>query len=305
MVPDCATVDRVIAATESVVSAVRGECTLLPHLRPVADLARCAYQYTKEDEITKMHKNPEMTGVLAGAALGMVGLVLILLPPLAGMDMMALGYALQFLGLFLVIVGLVTATVFGLRVRRLNSLLAGRTLLAHWVYSPEQLRTQAERDFQETKKRNRILFLIVAGWMVACIVLFVAIGFWQGQEDNLPVFVGIMAGVLLVVGAFAWGMPHLQRRRALRSSGEAYIADNALLINGVLHTWDRPMAGMDGVSLVEDGGPLRLEFHLRSLSRTNATLYEPYTVEVPVPPGEEATARRIEEHFQMPELAIR
>ncbi len=253
----------------------------------------------------KMQRNPEMTGALAGAALGVGGLVLILLPLLAGMDMMAFGFAMQFLGLFLVVVGLVTAIVYGLRVRRLNTLLAGRTLLAHWVYSPEQLRTQAEREFQETKKRNRILYLIIAGWMVACIVLFVAVGFWQGQGDNMPVFVGIMAGVLLVVGAFAWGMPYLQRRRALRSSGEAYIATNALFVNGVLHTWDRPLAGMDGVSLVEDGGPTRLEFHLRSLSRTNVSLYEPYTVEVPVPPGEEATARRIEQHFQMPELAIR
>lgn len=204
--------------------------------------------------MTKMERNPEMPGVLVGVGLGVAGLMLILLPLLTGLDMMGGGFAMQFLGLFLVIVGLVTAVVFGLRMRRLNAMLTGQTLLAHWTYPLEQLRAQAERDFQQTKQRNRLLFLIVAGWMVVCIVLFLAIGFWQGQEDNMPLFVAIMAGVLLLVGAFAWGMPFVQRRRALRSSGEVYIAANALFINGVLHTWDKPLAGMEGVSLVEEIG---------------------------------------------------
>jgi len=254
--------------------------------------------------MTKIQRNPEMSGVLAGTGLGVAGLVLILLPPLASLDMMAFGVALQFLGLFLIVVGLVTAIVFGLRARRLNAILAGQNLLAHWVYPPEQLHARAQRDFQEAKERNRYLFLLVAGWTVACIVLFMALGFWRGQADRMPLFVGIMVGVLLLVGAFALTMPYVHYRRARRSSGEAYIATNALFIDGVLHTWDRPLAGLGGVSLIEDGGPTRLVFHLRSLSRTNVTLYEPYTVEVPVPPGEEATAHRIEQHFQTPELAI-
>lgn len=253
--------------------------------------------------MTKMKHNPEMPGVWASAGLASAGLLLILLPPLAGLDMMTLGFALQFLGLFLAIAGLITGAIFGFRVRRLSAVLAGQNLLAHWVYPPEQLRTQAERGFQRARERNRVLFLIVTAWMVACVALFVAIGFWQGQEEDMPLFVGIMAAVLLLVGAFAVGMPYLERRRALRSSGEAFIATNALFINGSLHTWNRPLAALKGVTLSEDDGSMRLAFHLRSLSRTSATLYESYTVEAPVPPGEEATARRIAQHFQALEPA--
>ncbi|HNS53052.1 MAG TPA: hypothetical protein PKO09_17970 [Anaerolineae bacterium] len=247
-----------------------------------------------------MQRNPEMPGVWTGVGLGLAGLLLILVPPLARLDMMGLGFALQFLGLFLVIAGLVTALLFGQRARRLNALLGGEKLLAHWVYAPEQLRTQAERDFRQTRQRNRTLFLIVVAWMVPLVVLFVALGLWEGEGENMPLFVAIMAGVLLVVGAFAWGMPYLLRRRAMRSSGEAYIAANALFVNGTLHTWGMPLAGMDGVEFVEDGGPARLLFHLRSLSKASATLYDSYTVEVPVPSGQEATARRIDQHFQAP-----
>ena len=248
--------------------------------------------------MTKMDRNLEMPGVWAGVGLGMVGLLLILLPLVADLDMMAYGFAMQFLGLFLIIAGLVTALIFGLRARRLLAVLAGRNLLVHWVYAPEQHSVQAERDFQEEKHRNRLLLLIVAGWLFALVVLFVVIGIWQGQADDMPVFVGTMAGILLLVGLFALVMPYLHYRRARRSSGEAYIATNALFINGVLHTWDLPLARLQRVTLVEDDGLTRLVFHLRSLSRTNITLYQPYTVEVPVPPGEEATARGIERHFR-------
>lgn len=251
-----------------------------------------------------MRRNPEMTGVWVGAGLGLAGLLMILLPPLAGLDMMQFGFALQFLGLFLVIVGLIVAVMFGVRARRLSAILAGKNLLAHWVYPPDQLEAQATREMEEARQRNRFLFLLVAGLTVACTVLFVVIGFLNGEEDSMPVFVGIMAGVLLLVGAFAFGMPYLQQRRVRQSSGEAYIAENGLFLSGALYTWDGPMAGMDGVSLVEDGGQTRLVFHLRSLSRTYATGYQPYSVEVPVPAGEEGTARRIESHFQTPDLAV-
>lgn len=245
-----------------------------------------------------MRRNPEMPGVWAGAGLAAAGLTLILLPPAAGLDMMAYGFAMQFLGLFLAIAGLVVAAIFGARARKLSGILAGRNLLAHWVYSTEDLRGQAERDFRQTRQRNTVLFLVVLGWMALFVALFVVIGFREGNEEGLPLFVGIMAGVLLLVGAFAAGMPYAGRRRALKSGSEAYIAADALFANGVLHTWTPPLAGLSGVSLVEDSDPARLVFRLRSLSKANVTLYQSYSVEVPVPPGEIATARRIEQHFR-------
>jgi len=248
--------------------------------------------------MTDIDRNPEILGILAGIGLGVVGLALIMAPPLAGLDMLDYGFAIQFLGFFLVIAGLVTGIIFSHRARRMNAVLAGRNLLAHWVYAPEQYQAQAQRDFQQAQQRNRILFLIVAGFMVACATLFVAVGFLQGQGDGMLLFVGIMAGVLLLVGVFALAMPHIQQRRALRNRGDVYIATDALVINGVLHTWDNPLARLAGVTLIEDRGPIRLVFRVRSLSRTNVTLYQPYTVEAPVPPGQEAVARRIEQHFR-------
>jgi len=246
----------------------------------------------------KLHRNPERSGLIAGLAILAVGAFFILLPLLANLDMMETGFGMQCGGLFLVIVGGVTTATFSYRVRRLREMLRGDRVLAHWVYDPAQLHEQAARDLEGTKSRNQGLFLIVAAFFVVFTSLFVMIGALSGEGENMPLFAGIMGAVLLIVAAFAFGMPYLQHRRALRSSGEAVIAEEGLFINGVLHTWNAPLAMLDGVALADDGDQARLVFHLRSLSRASATAYETYSVEVPVPRGEEATARRVEGHFR-------
>ena len=244
----------------------------------------------------KTRRNTEATGLIIGVMITAAGGPFILLPFLTNMDMMEGGYALQFVGLFLILIGLVTAGIFGYRAVRLRSIFSGEKLLAHWVYDPAQVEKQARRDRQEIKKANLLLFLVITGFMLACIILFVLYGYMSGQGDSMPWFIGGMVGVLLLLAAFAFGMPYVQYRRAVRSTHEAVIAPNGLYINGALHIWNAPLAGLDGVSLVEDDAEARLVFSLRYRTGIGAT--ETYTVEVPVPPGQEGTARRVEEHFR-------
>jgi hypothetical protein len=248
--------------------------------------------------LVKIRRNSEVKGLIAGLVFLGVGALLILLPLLLDVDMMQAGFATQFGGFFLVVAGIITAAIFGFRTHRLKGMFRGSHLLAHWVYDPMQLRDQADRDLHSANEKNRGLFLVIAAFFVVFTLLFVAIGFLSSEADSMPGFAGIMAVVLLIVAAFAFGMPYLQHRQALRSGGEAIIAENGLFINGALHTWNPPLGMLDGVALIADGIQARLVFRLRSLARTNATAYEAYSVEVPVPPGEEATARRVEQHFQ-------
>jgi len=248
--------------------------------------------------MTTLRRNSEITGRTVGLVLALVGVLLMVLPPVAGMDGFDGGFALQFLGLFFLITGLITAGIFAHRVRRLESMLRGQEVLAHWAYDPRLQAEQAERDLAATRGRNWLMLILVAVLLIACTAMFVVVGFMEGEEENMPGFVAIMLGVLVVVAFFALVMPALQYRRALRSGGEAIIAANGLYMSGVLHTWESPLAGMESVELVDDGGQARLLFNLRSLDRTGPMGYRQYTVEVPVPPGEEATARRVEEHFR-------
>ena len=240
-----------------------------------------------------LRRNPEAAGWVAGVVLTAVGVLLTLLPTLLGMDMMGGGYALLLVGFFVILMGMITTGMFLYRAARLQAILAGKNLLAHWVYDPDQARDQAQKDLQDTRARNRALFLVMAFFLLACVVLFTAIGVLSGEGDNMPTFIGLMLGVLALLAAFAFGMPGVQHRRAMRSSHEAYIATNGLYLNGALHTWNAPLAGLDDVSYVEDGHGVRLVFHLRSLTRVGWVRYEPYSVEVPVPRGEEGAAREV------------
>jgi hypothetical protein len=280
---------------ENLLLAATWKRAFMPN-RPAASVRR--WRTDQEVMSIKIGRNPEVTGLIAGLVILGAGALMMWLPPLLAMDMMQIGFALQFGGLFLVVVGLVTAAIFGFRAKRLNAMLRGSRLLAHWVYDPVQVRDQADRELRSTKERNRAILLIVAGFFVACTLLFVVMGLLSGEGDNMPLFAGIMTAVLLIIAAFAFGMPYWQHRRALRSSGEAIIAENGLFVNGALHTWNPPLARLDEVSLVEDGRQARLVFDLSSLSRTSVTAYDAYSVEVPVPPGEEATARRVEQFFR-------
>lgn len=238
-------------------------------------------------------RNPEMGGVAAGAAMAVAGLAMILLPPLAGIDGMDGGFALQFGGLFLLLCGLVTAAIFGWRAARYQAMVSGLEVLARWTYDRFQVQAQVQRELGERKAHNRRLLLVMAFFIVACTVLFTVVGVVSGEGENMPLFVAIMAGVLAVLTAFALGAPRLTARRALRRGGEAIIATNGLVLNGQLHTWQPPLAGLDGVEWVQDEEGTRLAFHLQTLSGVGWTHHEPYVVEVPVPPGEEDTARQV------------
>lgn len=247
-----------------------------------------------------MKRNPETVGVSVGLAILVAGGFFILLPVMADLDPMAGGIALQFAGFFLVLVGGVVGALYGYRMFRLESMFRGRRLLAYWRYGPTVVEAQAQRELEETRRRNLSQLLIVAVFLVACTLLFVLIGFLEGEEDSMLLFVAIMGAVFLVVAAFAFGMPYVQYRRAREGGHEVLIAENGLYAKGVLHTWNAPLSILDAVTLDDEGEQAQLVFHLRSLSRTSATAFRAYTVEVPVPPGEEEAARRIEAHFGRP-----
>ncbi len=241
--------------------------------------------------------NPEAKAVWVGIGLVVAGLLLMTVPSLMGVDGMDGGFALAAFGLLLGITGLVTTALVLPRARRMNAMLSGRGLLAHWVYTPSDTQEQAQRIQQQWSERNRGLFAIVAAWMVVITTGFVVFGLLSGDSEFLPLFLAIMAGVMLVVAVFAFGMPYLLARRAVSSRQEAYIGRDSLYFAGTMYRWDSKLETLDGVELERDDKGTRLAFHLRSRSAPYLQ-YLPYLVEVPIPPGEEAAAADVARQLQ-------
>lgn len=237
-------------------------------------------------------QNSEKTGVRIGALIALAGLALMVLPSLFGVDMMSLGYALGFFGLFLLISGLITALIFRARVRAMDRLLAGDKVLAHWTYQEFEGQQQVETEYKRLTERNRSLYLVMVFWFVLIGGVFVVADYVRNEEVN-GLFIGLMLGCLLIVSIAAFLAPILWRRGASKASRQVIISRNGVVMNDALHSWKGPLERLAGVEYRQDPDGPALVFSIRYFSRIEPVTGSLETVVVPVPPGEQEAARRV------------
>jgi len=236
-------------------------------------------------------QNRQRTGIWIGVGIALMGLVGIVLPPLLGVDGMNGAYALACLGVFFLIIGLVTALVFAQRARLLGRILAGDGILARWAYSDVQGQQQVESEYQRAAGQNRALFLIMLFWFVLIAGGLIGYDYYRHGDVNWP-FAGSMLGIVLLLGAVAWLAPGLRRRQARRASQEVIISRSGLVLSGAFYTWAGPLNRLTEVSFSEGPGQPELEFSIRSanwLGSSSAT----EVVRVPVPAGQLEAARQV------------
>jgi len=237
-------------------------------------------------------RNPEERGLLVGVLVGMAGLALMIAPAALSMSGMDGAYALGAFGLMLLILGAITAAVRLPRTRAVDRMLEGVDLLARWQYGGELHGRQVANDLQSQLQRNRRLLLIILAWWAVWVAVFTVIGHAEGQGDAMPLFVGIMVGVLAIVAAAALGIPHLMARRAM-ARPEALIGRHGILLHGTFYSWDAPLNQLQEVALSEDSPRPQLVITLRSRSGPYLAYGAPLHLTVPVPAGELTRARRI------------
>jgi amino acid transporter len=237
-------------------------------------------------------QNNERTGVWIGALIALAGLALIFLPALLGADMMSLGYGLGFIGVFILITGLITALVFWARARTMDRLLAGEEVLAHWTYQEFEGQQQVETEYKRVTDRNRGIYLVMVFWFVLIGGVFVGADYYRNGQVN-GLFMGLFFGCLLLLGAVAFLAPILWRRQASKASRQVIISRSGLVMNGVLHSWKGPFERLVGVEYQQDLDGPALVFSIRYLSRIEPATGSTETVIVPVPPGEQEAARRV------------
>jgi membrane protein YdbS with pleckstrin-like domain len=223
--------------------------------------------------------------------IALMGLVGIALPSLLGVDGMSGAYALACLGVFFLIIGLVTALVYAQRARTLGRILVGDEILARWTYSDVQGQRQVESEYQRASGQNRTLFLIMVFWFVLIAGCLIGYDYYRHGEVNWP-FAGSMLGIVLLLGAVAWLAPRLGRRQARRASQEVIISRSGLVLSGAFYTWAGPLNRLTEVSFSEGPGEPELEFSIGNARWLRTRSYSTYVVRVPVPPDRQEEARR-------------
>lgn len=234
-----------------------------------------------------MTPNPEWRNVTLTLIAAAV-FFLVCIYSVIGMEGMSGGYALAFVSFFLVVGSVVVALLFFTRARVMDAILTDPSPLAHWVYLNDDAQETVEREYQEYRERNRILFFIIGGMMVA-VALFFLIFIEDGGFEAGLILLGITV-LLFIVSRFA---PWLERRRAMSAAHEAVITHKGIVYEGSVYPFRSFLVFWHGVTFREPGEtrPAALVFSFDQLS--GRFIIQPFDVVVPVPAGEEEFAGQI------------
>jgi hypothetical protein len=213
-----------------------------------------------------------------------VSILIIFLPGVIGLKGFDGGFAVSFVGFFLVIIGLIVAIIYMRRASTLDNIFKGTDLLAHWTYPQEQWLEYAQQEYKREKASKTTLF-----WVIAVISVLVGLGFFLfDHKAGLAVLLGMLA-LIAIIALAAWFTTWYNYRQNLKYLGETYITPNAVYLNRQLHIWKSLGSWLESVEIKDTTNPY-LEFKYMALTRT---VVQEYNVNVPIPRGKEQEAREI------------
>jgi hypothetical protein len=233
-----------------------------------------------------MIKNPHRLTRYTCASIIVIGILLIFLPGIIGLDGLRGGFALSFFGIFVAILGIITVVIFARLSRLFDRIFQKDNILAHWTYTAEEWKTYTEEEHAEDKSDKRSLFFLVAVISIVAGIILAVI-----YRDDFMVIIYTVIGIIAVIGLTAFLSVVMPYRWNRHHQGEVYIAREGAYLNSRLHIWK----GL-GTRL----GKVTYEKGKRSLPRIrinyssyNFAAGNYYTVRIPVPQGKEVAARKI------------
>ncbi len=215
----------------------------------------------------------------------LLGALAALYPFLSGTDMMGGGYAIVFASFLPIVAGATAGFVYIRRAAVLDAILDGRNLLVHWTYSDEEWRRYVAVEARASKAEKTTLFFVISAFALLFGVGFLVIA--PDREAGRSVFLGMVCLIALVGGAALLSV-RLAGPRPHDRPG-ALVSEEGVYPSGSLHTWSLLGARLETVKLVERRRP-SLEFTYSYPTRYGL---DAETVRVPIPAGEEGTAREV------------
>lgn len=231
-------------------------------------------------------KNIDRRNFYLSWLVGIIGVVMILVPALGWVDIYDGGGALIMLGILLAITGPIVSFLFRRRAQVFERLQQKDHQLVDWQYTQAEWQrfVETEKDFRQDNKRGIQLTILVFS------LLFGGLFWWFDREAGGIVLL-TMIGLNIFIALVAWlSQTYLQSWQEL-SQPECVIGWDGLIIAGQLHVWRSWGAKLEEVEL-KMGRVNQLAITYSTPSRYSRQFY---TINVPVPTGEEKLAKKIAE----------
>jgi hypothetical protein len=237
--------------------------------------------------------NPQRRNARIGLLLSLIGAVSMYLGISETVDMMAGGGALIFIGLFVVIMGVVVWAIYRKRAAILDEMIQGKNRIAAWYYDSQMWRDYTEREKAERGAQNKATFIIIIVFMViVCVGMLVATGF---DEASIIVTIGMLGFAIFlgIIAALTVWLPY--RRRAALSGGRVLFSSKSIWVEGDFYEWSSIGMRLEGIEYEADENLL-----IVAISAPNRTGRITQIVRLPVPKGEKATAQKIIHRLSKP-----
>lgn len=181
----------------------------------------------------------------AALIFGLISLTMIFLPSLANIDGMDGGFALIFVGFFMLIVGIITVVIYGRMGKMFASMSRFESVLAQWHIGNQEYARFAAYDVKENTAGLRATrWLIISITAVVCIILAIA-----GMETGFVIVFGLSLMVFIyLVSLIAISS---QKRKLLAREADIILAHDGGIINGTLHPWSKLSNRLEGTAIVE------------------------------------------------------
>jgi hypothetical protein len=235
----------------------------------------------------KMNINPARTTMIVWLVITLLAIFGIFAPGIFGMDGFDGGFAISTVCVVLGIIGLVVVWMYSGRAKALDGILRGEKILVHWKYSSTEWQQYADKAYKKEKQDKWQLYL-----MVVVISVIVGFGFWLFNRDSAAIVFFMLLGLFAFLAVLIFFSTNSNYWQNKKYQGEVYIAHDGAYVNRQLHLWRSWGAQLENVNYAEKEKLLEFTYSVPSRQGRDS-----FTLRVPVPDGEEKTARKLLEHF--------
>jgi hypothetical protein len=226
--------------------------------------------------------------------MALVGAALLAMPHIYGIWGADVGFAASFVGLLLLLTGVLSALLFVGAVRALDRLLSGRDRVVRWVYPQADWLAFVAADLNRQQRMSWRLLTLIG---VIMVVVGGGVALSVEEEEAALAVVAVLAAVFVLLAVVAVVVPWLGARRLRCGPFEVHVGPKALYRGGQSHVWGGLLGRFEGARVETDGDrPLLLVRYsfIQLVGGRTLSFYRRYeTVPLPIPAGQENEARRV------------
>jgi hypothetical protein len=237
--------------------------------------------------------NPLRRGAFIFICIGIIGIIIIFVPWIIKMpgyageiDGFNGGAALSAAGALINLICMCFAVILLRQASLIDRMVIKGDTLAHWTYSPEEWKKYTERARRKDIDGKFESFLIIA---VIAIFAFIIASAASGY--NIWIIALIILGILAVIGLLIYLSASANYRYNKKYIGETYISNDGIYFNRQIHAWKMPNTRLEEIKYDDSEKNNPIIIFVYSMKSRYGSM--PTQVSIPVPHGQEDSARHI------------